>query len=107
MLPANPVTCNIRHLGGNRALTEFPCKHHPPMFSPGEVHLPSNTPPDIGEILVAVGGWQGTASPAFFRRRPNRADIRHRPTNYVEGEAIVTFKPSVGLASARQALSAH
>ena len=29
------------------------------------------------------------------------------PTNYVEGEAIVTFKPSVGLASARQALTAH
>ena len=28
-------------------------------------------------------------------------------TNYIEGEAIVTFKPAVGLASARQALAAH
>src|SRR4051812_4130449 len=29
------------------------------------------------------------------------------PTKYVEGEAIVTFKPSVGLAAATQAVSAH
>ena len=37
--------------------------------------------------------------------------VRHiavaAPTNYVEGEVIVTFKPSVGLAAATQALSAH